>query len=630
MNEAGATVAPSTLTIENVQLERFEALVRERKYQRAGQELLYTLQRLKQGAGFAGHPNTDESRPALYTRLAAAMTALLADPDFPLSRENFDRLAVEHATLHAVFAASRFENADPLLHRLGEPDPEDPTRLVCCSSQNILKLLLAYSSESAHELDFEPLFRTAPRRTLACFLGMLAHKIVFSAAAHRWRERLLALGPLFEGADVEDCMLDAMRDAWMYCSYAQGEHKHDIKRSLNVMVRRLVESRSELPELPKPRRLKPRPTILLPVEWFTSPHAMYRSYAPSVRKLRNRFRLVAICSPIAIDTVSKDLFDEVIEITGSHPALAAIVSDVQRLAPDMIYYPSLGMAWWCVALATVRLAPIQCYTLGHPATTHSPAVDYALVPELVPGDPSCFAETVVLTRRLASMAMRKDATFPEPELRRSPELLRIAVPSMASKLTAPFLSVCQNLNRRSRRALEFHFFPNEVGLTLFHAAREIRKWVPGALVHGRYDYGAYLRALSACDVHLSTFPFGGTNSNIDSMRLGVPLVTLEGLETHSQTDAAMLRAAGMPESLIARDAAEFEDIALRLIENDRERCALAQQLLGTDIDAIFLDQGDDEGSVDFLEAMWWLYSHHERIQASQIRYWTVDGRREIA
>ncbi|MGE0873249.1 MAG: hypothetical protein AB7O31_01120 [Burkholderiales bacterium] len=627
MSAPAKKVTPPTVTVENVQLERFETLVYSRQYEEAGRELLGNLKRLKVGGEFAGHAMSDDTRPRLYSRFAAAITALMADPAFQLSQEGFDLLAVEHATFHAVFAASAFGNADHLLRQFGQVDETDHGKLHFSSPQNIVKLLLAYSLDSELDIDFESVFRTAPRLALPAFLGMLAHIVVLSPRAHARREKLLTLGPLFEQVELREHMLAAMSDAYMYCSYATAETKHEMKRSFNAMTRRLIETRISLPAMPAERRLKKRPTILVPIEWFTSLHAMYRCYAPSIRQLRERFRLVMIGRTSEMDEVSKELFDETIELSGSNVALADVVDRVTKVKPDVIFYPSVGMATWWVALSSVRLAPVQVATVGHPATTQSANIDYVLVDGLWPGDPSCFSETVVVQRPgSTAFIMREDASFPEPQLREHPAVLRLAVPAMACKINAPFLECCVGIARKARRPLEFHFFPNMIGLTHFQISREIRKWLPNAIVHPRSDYNTYLGNMAQCDVHLSTFPFGGTNSNIDSMRLGIPMLTLEGLEVHSQTDSGMMRRVGLPEWLITYHAAEYERAALRLIANDAERTGIARQLIGTDVFAHFMRVPADVPETEFLDAMWFIYRKHEKIQASGSRYWPVAAR----
>lgn len=626
---ADTQVISPTMTVENVQLEQFESRVYARKHEEAGRELLLILKRLKVGGEFAGHLINDETRPRLYSRLAAAVTALLADPQFQLSQEGFDLLAVEHATFSAIFQSSVFENSDHLLRQFGTPDANDPGRLHFTSPNTVVKLLLAYSLDSELDLDFEEIFRAAPRLALPAFLGMLAHIVVYSAAAHSRRQKLLELGPLFEQVEIGEHMLAAMSDAYMYCSYADGETKHQIKRSFNRLIRRLIEGKIEIPQPVKRNPRKKRPTILVPIEWFTSLHAMYRCFAPSIAALRVRYKLVMIGRESEMDAKSKEMFDEVIALPGANVSLSDVVQQVSAVGADMIFYPSLGMATWWVALSTLRLAPIQVAGMGHPASSMSDAIDYMVVEERYPGDPGAYSEIVVMRRGELPMVMRADAQPPQPQLRVSPDIIKIAVPAMACKVNAPFLAVVQGIMRKCQRPVEFHFFPNMVGMTWHQATRMIRTWLPNAVVYPRSDYNTYLTNLRNCDIHLSPFPFGGCNSNLDSFLMGIPIVALEGIEYHSQQDPGMMRAAGLPEWLITYHPAEYERAALRLIHSDAERVGIAQLLRSTDVSKIFFARENDARVDDYLSVFDWIFRHHEKIVASGQRYWTVNAREQF-
>lgn len=628
MSAAPAPAAPLMYVVESADLEGFEKLAYSRRHDEAGVALLKILRSLRMGGEFARHEMNDRTRPRLYTRLAAAITALLSDPKAKLSQEGYEQLAAEHPTLHAIFRASAFGNADHLVRRFKEPDPDAPGRIQVRGEQNLMKLLLSYSMDSEFEVEFETLVRLDPQLALPGVLGMLAHMVVLSPAAHRRREQLLRLGPLLEAAELKGSMLTALQRAYMHCSYATGEHKHDIKRSFNRLSRRLIEALFRIPEIGAARTRRDRPTVLLPLEWFHSGHAMYRCYAPLIRRLRGSFRLVGMAHEKVLDNVSKELFDEVVEFQGADVMLADALAHVSRIRPDIIFYPSVGMAW-CVHLAAVRLAPVQIVMMGHPATTHSEAIDYIVVSEQICGERSRYSETVLLGEGMPPMTTLRGAVFPSCEREEVPRVFRIAVPAMVSKLNAPFLAVCRRILEASRRPLEFHFFPDVVGLDGYLAFREIRHWIPGGIVHPRLDYNGYLLALSRCQLHLSPFPFGGTNSNIDSMRLGIPMIACESEELHGQTDSAMMRHAGLPEMLIARNVQQYERAALHLIGDDAARQGIVDQLQSTDVPARFLETSDHRFAEDFLRMFRWVYDRHEMIRDSGSRWWTVEERRRL-
>lgn len=618
-----------TATTNGVDIENLESLVYGRVYEQAVGELLNVIQRLKGNCDFQADAAGDTAWRKSYSRLAAAIGTLLCDRTFTLSQEQFDRLAVEHATLSAIFRASVFGSADHLLCQFGTREGGESGKLALTTSEDISRMLLLYSLGSAYELDFEQVIRLDPRCALPAFLGMLASAVVLSGAHHERRERLLKLGYLFEDVRLMGRMLRAMADAYMYCSYAESGTKHQIKQTFNRMASRLIKSRIDLPSFPGQRQLKSRPTMLVPVEQFNSKHAMYRCYAPVLGQLRRHFKLVVICGRSAIDDISRQLFDDAIILEQGETGYQELVSVIDSLKPDIIYYPSLGMSPHWVALSSVRLAPIQMITLGHPATTFSEAIDYVMVAEGMPGDPDTLCETVVVVSGTPAMVRRDDADFPEPEIREAPDVLRIAVPSTAMKLNARFLALCRDLEKRSHRKLEFHFFPGLSGLGHRVAGLEISRWLPEAVVHRASGYNEYMQNLRNCDIRLGTFPFGGANSNFDTMKLCIPMVALEGREVHSQTDAGMMRAMGMPEWLITHDEVEYAHAALRLIECDADRLSIARTLGGVDMEEVFSDRPGNECSADFADAAWFIYLNHERIQRSGRRYWKVTDRRGV-
>lgn len=612
---------------EGVSLERFEHLLYSRVHEEAGRELHRVLHRLRVGGEFAGNIDSDETRIRLYTRLAAAITAYLADPDLQISQDGLELIAADHSTLSAIFKASAFGNMDHLLPLIGVRDPANPGIMRFESAQHVAKLLLCYSLDSELEIDFQEMFRASPRLALPAFLGMLANNVVISAVAHRRREKLLTLGPLFEQVELTENMLLAIANAYMLSSYAVSEGKHGIKRSFNRMLRRFIEQRVSLPEIPVTRAIKERPTVLVLVEQFASAHAMFRCYGPSLGQLRARFRLVMLGREGSIDEVARELFDEVNLYPPDGVALADVMATVKRVNPDIALYTSVGMAKEMVALSAVRLAPIQAMMLGHPATTQSDAIDYVLVDGLWPGDPGCFSETVIVQRPgSTAFTMYPNATYPEPNIREAPAVLRVAVPASVYKLNAPFLATCQSIARRASRPLEFHFFSSMVGVHWFQAKCEIQRWFPEAVVHPHCNYTDYLRSLGECDLHLSAFPFGGMNSNMDSMRLAIPMVTLRGREMHGQMDAGMMRRVGLPEGLITKDAMDYERAALRVIEDNAERVAVACALANADVGTLFSTIDAEVPADEFLRAVNFIYENHESIQETGHRYWTAQDR----
>lgn len=620
-----------TSEIFNVELEPFEQLVYSRQYEAAGKSLLNILNLLRNGGTFVGHPLDPATHGPLYTRLAAAITALLADPGFMLSREGFDRICASHWVMESVFVASAFGNSDHLAQLLASnPMEMDKAKLNFGSVSNLAKFVAVYCLGSDVAMRFEQAFKPAPHLMLSSWLGLLAHGEALTPKSHERREELNGLHELFAGVDLPDLLLPALSDVYMYSSYAVREDKHNIKRTLNTLCSKMLYRKVDQLSKVTTRRDKTleRPTVVVCLDWFNSFHAMFRCYAPSIRQLRKRFKLVGFGRLGEVDDVAMREFDvfEVLDVDKGI-ALDTIVQRILAQEPAIVYYPSVGMSPWWVALSSVRLAPIQCFSPGHPATTASEVMDYVLLDEGSPGKAELFSERrIILPDRSVRLALRDDTVMPplRDSVDRTHEIVagspvRFAVPAMWCKLNAPFIAALQKIKAKieglkgNGRKVEFHFFPNQIGLGLFSTTKQLNAALPGSVAWPRTAYPQYLAWLAACDVHLSTFPFGGTNSNIDAFMLGIPVVTKYGYEPHEQFDAAMLRRVGMQE-LVCADEEAYVNLAVSLAHDDSYRMQLSAKLRAVDLDAEFYSDPPPEAANAFLQAFEAMYDHHEDIQ----------------
>jgi len=89
------------------------------------------------------------------------------------------------------------------------------------------------------------------------------------------------------------------------------------------------------------------------------------------------------------------------------------------------------------------------------------------------------------------------------------------------------------------------------------------------------------------------------------LAVGIPMVSMEGLEPHSRSDASIIRRAGLPESLIAHTPEEYIQAILRLVDDD-ERAKVAAQVQAVDLSKFYTP--DD--SCAFLSAFRHIYNEN--------------------
>jgi hypothetical protein len=97
------------------------------------------------------------------------------------------------------------------------------------------------------------------------------------------------------------------------------------------------------------------------------------------------------------------------------------------------------------------------------------------------------------------------------------------------------------------------FFPNVSGPGFLACRRELAALFPGAVVHPAAGYAAYMEALSRSDLVLQSFPFGGTNTVMDALALGIPMVCMEAEDLAGAADPLLLRHGGLGELVAGRD-----------------------------------------------------------------------------
>jgi len=607
----------------------FERAAYGRAHDRVGQ-MIALLHDLTTGTlvDDAARPDAPAERGAVIGRLASAILAVLADPQTEISDAEADRLMLVAGTLARLFELARLGGLDSILRVVGNAPRGAP-------QGQLNKRFALLSLESRAGWNEKLLLAAPPRLGQQLLAQLVATKPVMTLRGQQRRERLLEIAADFAEAQLPLTAnhLVLISSAWMLCSYAHSPDKHAIKRLFNHSLRDMA-ARWGLRDaaLPEPRVRRERPLLLFAAEIMNSNHVQYRYFGQYLRQLRKRFELVLLTEDKEADAPAAALFDRV--LTFARKADISYIGDIAAMiantAPDIIFYPSVGMRHWGPLFANLRLAPIQLTALGHSASTFCDSIDYYLLEAGYVSDPALFGETVVTVPDDTLIFERHSRYVPiAPDIRAAPAALRIALPSNVLKLNPGFLTTVARIRAAAARPLEIHLLPNTSGIELETLRLAVQRILPGAVVHGQLPYARYLETLSACDLNLSPFPFGGLHSVIDSLRQGLPVVAMECPEPHGRTDAMLLRRLGMPEWLIAQNEEEYVAAALRIIGDDMLRVELGRQAVALDIDRTMFGDATTPLRSEIGDAVWWLYRHHEQAQADGRRCWSLADRQDV-
>ncbi|MAB86839.1 MAG: hypothetical protein CML51_06015 [Rhodobacteraceae bacterium] len=552
-----------------------------------------------------------------YTRLVSAITIWATDPQTVLNQDQLIALCRRKQVLLYAASASGFRNMAHLIWLLSSRDLSKELNI---AGPKVVLLLALLGLDELTEQLVNIALNQPPPIALHLVLGWLNQRTVLTPTGEANRTLLLNSGGILQQAKITDQEIGQVINAYMYCSYASTPDKHDIKHAFNGLLRARMAEVGVLPAAPaRTRREKPR--VLVIHERFRTGHAMHRSYAPLIAGLRQRFELTALVEDEQIDKQAEGYFHQVVKIPAKEQKkVVDIANNIERMAPDIILYPSLGMSHWTVMLSNLRLAPIQVMAQGHPATSNSDYIDYAFISPMEGRPEKIHSERLLIGSSPVRFELHAELPDVLPELvKPSSREIRIAVNSKVMKLSHRLLSICKRLEKESPIPLCFRFFPGEFGWFHDGVSAAIKSHLPTASVAPYQRYSDFLTDIAGCDFALAAFPFGNTNSSVDTCLLGLPTVVHFGDETPAQTDAMVLTAAGYPDWLICPDDQTYFETAMRLISNPDERVEISRNARESDLRSALSDNRGGDLSRDLCDLLWHVYENHDAIVASDVR-----------
>ncbi len=603
------------------------------QFQAVTQSLLSILSHLRRGEQWVvadnAPPLDSNAIESIYSNLASTFTILFTNKKFILSQKGYEMFCAYNDEINAIFSASCYGSSKHIVESLLTADPEAGREGEVQFTADFMRRLFAIMTLDSMPESLISLFSKLPKTIIfPAICGMLSNRLVLTHQAQANKNTLLQAGNILEGAELTDWTMSILAASYMFASYATTPEKHQIKKEFNQVVRQYLGSKQVKEPFAGVRKAKEKPIFLVVVDNFCTDHAIYRCYAPSIEQLSEQFDLVLLHGKGKADENSKKIFTRCIELDFSFSGIKKIVGTLIKLKPDLIYYPSIGMSRMTVVLSNLRLAPIQLCSSGHPATTHSDKIDYCLGQQelfsetVCEAKTLCHSETLILMPNCLNFTLNEQLHIPTPDLRLNPEVIRIGIPAHSFKLNMDFIDCCLKIERKASRKIQFCFFPNMKGVLFDACKKQLIALFPTCEVFPQEHYSDYMANLNSCDIHFSTFPFGMTNGVVDSSLLGLPILTLDGLEMHSHADSGLIHMLSLPDWLSAQTLDEFEAAALKLIEDDELRVKLSSQTIEANARKVFLSGSMDNKS--FLDVVNWIYGNHEYIQKQQKPVWKME------
>lgn len=580
---------------------RFEQAVKAKDYSLACTELLEILGKIDTNFGgidgiefvypeVLNNDTLEEERTILFcTQMADLIGELFGDPVLALSEGGVQRFFSYQRWIGLIFACSPYINADHILISYNRnPNKYDLSDVRLDENvDTIAKFCILYLPESNLTLNLDAIWNISPTICASLCIALQSPRFIGTEAAFSKRAAILQWFPekLAQLPNLHDLPSNISHDVYMHCSYDLAANKHDVKKSLNQVIRRhLVEGGWQDRDVSKTGRINGKPVMVVLLEHFHSSHSIYRTHSTSLIAAREHFYLIGLGGP-QVDEKGKTVFDEfrLLDNYSVVDKLYDLKNICEECGASVFYMPSIGMDLTTIFASNTRLAPIQVIALGHPATTHSEFIEYVIVEDDYVGEESCFSEKLL---RLPKDALPYVPSASAPEsvnyrLRENPDVVHIGIASTTMKLNPLFLATLKEIRDRASVKVHFHFALGQSnGITHPYVSRFIKRYLgKDATAYAHVPYDEYLGILHGCDMLLNPFPFGNTNGIIDMITLGLVGVCKTGPEVHEHIDEGLFKRLGLPDWLVTESVDDYINQAIRLAENHQERLALRREII---------------------------------------------------
>jgi len=254
-----------------------------------------------------------------------------------------------------------------------------------------------------------------------------------------------------------------------------------------------------------------------------------------------------------------------------------------------LIYPEIGMDSMTLRLASLRLAPVQCVTLGHPDTTGLPTIDYYLSSDLMETTDADehYTENLIRLPNLGFYYMPLDV--PSAGVSRETFGLRsgsiIYLCSHALFTHLPQYDVVYPSIARENPDCQFVFISDFRYLVIEQFRKRLMKAFSQynlnaddyVVILPRLDQEQYYALNCLADVFLDTIGWSANNSTFEAIACNIPIVTLPGKLMRQRHCTGILTMMGLTET-IATTIDEYIEIASQLGRNVQWRHDISEKI----------------------------------------------------
>lgn len=623
-------MASNNNTIYNFKPDYIGALVAQAKWEECWDYMADVIQNLTMNAGNSAQAFSfqlqrdlqDEDKKNYVHQFGSLLGELflflLTTPEVGMSDKSFERLIHYHETLHTLFYIFEMDDTDELVEKALTSKSLPP------KEQKKLLLLLSMNTK----LDLNKILKSLePSLSSPAIVNYLGHRKIFRENIYNNKVRLHEMGRSLHRAYKPSQTFANLVHAYFLTSYLDMPDRHKLKEDMNIAARQFINSIAKdfkkLKALPRKdygfETDDTKPVILVIHEYYKANHAMTRGWGRLIKSLESEFHVLNAAPSDGAKYQQKNL------------AYFTKMSDFYELVlaanADIIFMPSVGMRIYNIVFSNMRNAPIQIAGLGHPATTMSEFIDYVVSPGGLYTAEAFPKDTYIADgypEKHTPLLSKEDffAPLPEDEIPAREidgrKILRVCVVGTDIKVSYPFFNFLKTLIAESPYEIHISFMLGVGGIDSLYIEKYLKENFENCTYYGWQAYTDYIKNLKKMDIVLNPFPFGHTNTIIDTLMCGKPCVGLKGTEPSALTEKDVLHAVGLDHLFVAENLEDYKQkffgLSDKIMKGETEffdRNAV--------YDRIFAELGD----YDYGKVFKWIYDNNAALKSSGKKYHDV-------
>jgi hypothetical protein len=496
----------------------------------------------------------------------------------PTAHQYAQMIQVQHI-YNSLVATSSFDTTDATMTQ------------VLREQNNVPKLLFLQNARTKTQIPPEKFFELNPKMASLWYNNYML--TISQPTADQMRNQYQHLHDVDERWEP---LSHYVSSVYFTATYFSPDNVREVKRVFNTALKKRLDDSNVIKINPQP--VNPKKIAVVTNKWHLN-HAVYKSASPLVSQLFKDYDVTLYHTTRpeeAPNTLMTQGFSNIEYLWfDDQTGVPNIPDSFLNNDYQMIYYPDIGMSNESIWLSNVRAAPIQAMGYGHPDTAgDNSEIDYFIGGQIEEDATDHYAETMVLIPGLA-----QEPSWPSYERKNNyndDDVVRINCVWGPDKYNYNLLLLLRQIEERCKDVdVEFHLFSSP-GVNRYAAlvpfVQDVAKTLKHFALHSQQEYYDYMENAEQHDFSLNSFPFGGYNTVVESLYLGLPMVTLDGGRFYNRAAGHLLKQIGMPE-LIARTPAEYINIASELVLNKTKLNDYRQALAEMDLKAKLFTLDDD-------------------------------------